>query len=52
MGADKRPVVMCPGCNIEMRVVQVEPTKLDDRMDEVTYRCPQCGAETKRQYSR
>ncbi len=46
------PVVMCPGCKTQMKVRHVEPVKPGDRMDEITYKCPKCGTETKRQVKR
>jgi hypothetical protein len=49
---DALPVVLCPGCKVKMAVILVEPMTPGARMDEVTYRCPQCDTETKRQYSR
>jgi RNase P subunit RPR2 len=50
---DGLPVVECPGCKVKMTVILVAPMTLpNDRMDEVTYQCPQCDTETKRQYAR
>jgi hypothetical protein len=46
---DGLPVVECPGCKVKMAVILVEPMTPNDCMDEVTYQCPQCNTETKRQ---
>jgi hypothetical protein len=43
------PVVECLGCKVKMAVILVEPMTPNDCMDEVTYQCPQCNTETKRQ---
>lgn len=45
------PIVTCPGCDVEMTVDLVEPSKAAERMDEVTYECPQCGTRTTRLYA-
>lgn len=45
------PIVTCPGCDVEMTVDLIEPSKAAERMDEVTYECPQCGTRTTRLYS-
>jgi ribosomal protein L37AE/L43A len=45
------PIVTCPGCDVEMAVDTVEPSKDAQRMDEVTYACPQCGMRTTRRYA-
>ena len=44
------PVVMCPGCKVEMKVLSSQPIQSGSQMDEVTYRCPQCRTETQRRY--
>jgi hypothetical protein len=44
------PVVVCPGCKVEMTVLSSDPIPLTGHLQEVTYRCPQCGTETKRRY--
>ena len=41
-----KPIVVCPGCRVQMRAVKVEPKKGDT--EEITYQCPKCGTETKR----
>jgi hypothetical protein len=35
-----------------MKIKHIEPAKPGDQMDEVTYECPKCGTETKRQFKR
>src|SRR5437588_536688 len=44
------PIAMCPGCQIQMKIKLIEPAKQADRMDEITYECPKCGTNTKRQF--
>jgi uncharacterized Zn finger protein len=46
------PIAMCPGCQVQMEIKLIEPAKLPDRMDEITYECPNCGTETKRQFKK
>ena len=46
------PNPTCADCKIEMQVALLQPMKPGDRMDQITYRCPNCGAETIREYSR
>jgi hypothetical protein len=48
MQNETSPIVMCPGCKTEMDVKLVEPLTTDQRMNEITYRCPTCETETKR----
>ena len=46
------PKPTCADCKIEMRVVLLQPMQPGNRMDEITYRCPNCGAETIREQRR
>ena len=44
------PKVVCPGCKVEMRPVEIVPAKYGpDHLGQITYRCPECGTETARQ---
>ena len=43
MPTETWPIAMCPGCQIQMKIMVVKPAKLADRMDEITYECPKCG---------
>jgi len=45
------PVATCPGCKIQMHVKSRQTLKLNARLDEIVYECPQCGTETKRAVS-
>ncbi|MDB5600780.1 MAG: hypothetical protein JWN71_2824 [Xanthobacteraceae bacterium] len=51
MQSNTSPIVTCPGCDVEMTVDLVEPSKAAERIDEVTYKCPQCGTRTTRLYA-
>jgi ribosomal protein L37AE/L43A len=42
------PIVICPGCKIEMAVVSARPVPGAERVEEIIYRCPKCGTETAR----
>jgi hypothetical protein len=48
MQNETSPIVMCPGCKTQMDVKLVEPLATDQRMNEISYRCPICETETKR----
>jgi len=41
-------VVMCPGCDEPMKVVDDKPVLSADNLIEVTYVCPRCQMSTKR----
>ena len=47
---ETHPTVICPGCNIAMRLVLLEPA--GGSLDTATYRCERCGTETKREFAR
>lgn len=44
------PVVVCPGCRVEMGVLKVEPVGPGKTSGEIRYVCEICGTETRRQY--
>jgi predicted RNA-binding Zn-ribbon protein involved in translation (DUF1610 family) len=44
------PVVVCPGCGEPMRPTGSVP--VTSELDDVSYVCPKCGAETKRTMKR
>jgi hypothetical protein len=44
------PVVRCPGCEEPMHPRGLEPVTRE--LDDVTYVCPKCSAETKRTMKR
>jgi hypothetical protein len=50
MPTETWPIAMCPGCQIQMKIMVVKPAKLADRMDEITYECPKCATTTQRQF--
>jgi hypothetical protein len=50
MPTETWPIAMCPGCQIQMKIMVVKPAKLADRMDEITYECPKCATTTLRQF--
>jgi hypothetical protein len=39
------PIVLCPGCKIQMEVQLVEPGNRDDTF---IFKCPRCACETER----
>jgi len=43
------PVVMCPGCEVEMVLRHLEPAA-DTGFKTGLYRCAKCGTETKREF--
>lgn len=47
---DPIPVVICPGCKKPMRLRLLEPAS--GTLETATYRCEQCGTETKREFVR
>jgi len=44
------PVVRCPGCGEPMRPKGAAPVTRE--LDDISYVCPKCGAETKRTMKR
>jgi hypothetical protein len=42
----------CPKCKRAMSVRQIEPVLFASNVDNVTYACDRCGAETKRTIKR
>jgi endogenous inhibitor of DNA gyrase (YacG/DUF329 family) len=44
------PVVQCPGCEEVMEAKGRAP--VTNQLDDITYACPKCGAETKRTMKR
>ena len=48
--ADAVPTVLCPGCNKAMRLTLLEPAS--GVLETATFRCDQCGTETKREFAR
>ncbi len=44
------PVVRCPGCEEPMQPKGVAPVTRE--LDDISYVCPKCGAETKRTMKR
>ena len=47
---DTLPVVMCPGCEEPMQPKGAAPVTRE--LDDISYVCPKCGAETKRTMKR
>ncbi len=47
---ERLPVVRCPGCAEPMNPKAIVPITRD--LDDITYVCPKCGAETKRSIKR
>jgi C4-type Zn-finger protein len=49
-GRDKVATVcpLCPGCHVRMTYKTVIPLMSPVGIDEITYQCPKCGTETKR----
>ena len=47
---DALPIVVCPGCEEPMQPKDATPATRE--LDDVTYVCPKCGAETKRTLKR
>jgi hypothetical protein len=45
-----RPIglVTCPNCRVDMPRVGVKENESDEKLREVTYRCPRCETETRR----
>jgi hypothetical protein len=48
MPQEAKPVAICPGCKIQMRIKARRPLKPSTALEELVYECPQCGTETKR----
>jgi transposase-like protein len=44
------PRVHCPGCLVEMNVRKISPAHRD-MMYCATYRCPECGTDTIREFT-
>jgi predicted RNA-binding Zn-ribbon protein involved in translation (DUF1610 family) len=44
------PVVVCPGCGEPMEPKAAAPVTRE--LDDISYECPKCGAETKRTMKR
>jgi hypothetical protein len=44
----KPPTIICPGCNIDMRIVKTERIMFADGLADVSYECPRCKMVTKR----
>jgi endogenous inhibitor of DNA gyrase (YacG/DUF329 family) len=44
------PIVHCPGCQEPMDAKAIAPAT--EELDDIVYRCPKCGAETKRTVKR
>jgi RNase P subunit RPR2 len=42
------PIVICPGCNIAMRVLRAERIMFTQGLVDVSYECQSCGMVTKR----
>ena len=47
---DTLPVVVCPGCGEPMDPKGIVPVTRE--LDDISYVCPKCGAETKRTMKR
>jgi hypothetical protein len=45
----RAPVVVCPGCEVEMVLLHLEPAG-DKGFKTGVYRCVKCGTETKREF--
>jgi hypothetical protein len=48
--ADTLPLVICPGCQEPMQPKEAVPATRE--LDDITYVCPKCGAETTRTMKR
>jgi uncharacterized Zn finger protein len=46
------PPPLCPQCQQAMRIRVVEPVMFARDVDDMTYRCENCGTETKRAVKR
>ncbi len=44
------PIVRCPGCEEPMQPKSIVPVTRE--LDDISYVCPKCGAETKRTMKR
>ncbi len=44
------PVVICPGCFIQMILRHMEPVQ-SPKLYTGCYRCPNCGTDTKREFA-
>jgi endogenous inhibitor of DNA gyrase (YacG/DUF329 family) len=44
------PIVHCPGCQEPMDAKAIAPAT--EELDDIVYRCPRCGAETRRTVKR
>jgi hypothetical protein len=49
-GSQRLPEVMCPGCQVLMRLISSEPSA--PNLHTATYKCERCGTETKRDFKR
>ena len=48
--ANAVPTVLCPGCKKPMLLTLLEPAS--GVLETATFRCDQCGTETKREFAR
>jgi len=44
------PVVVCPGCFVEMTLRHMEPAP-SQKLYTGCYHCPKCGTDTKREFA-
>ena len=45
----RAPIVMCPGCSVEMTLRDLKPAG-DQGFKTGVYRCPKCGMDTQREF--
>jgi hypothetical protein len=46
----RAPIVTCPGCLVEMTMRDLAAVPEVDAIVSATYRCPNCGTDTKREF--
>ncbi len=49
---ERFPVVTCPGCATAMVLTEMHPVLLSGKLYTASYRCKECGTDTKRELKR